>query len=199
MAGVWTRNYTNYMASFLGGANLTADGGGATYSSNNLSVRTYDGNYHAFGSANFPGQFPYMSQITYRVPGRPYYTQPGGAIICFGTGDTAPTYDDYTIESGVSNFTVSQANVLVSKFVYDSEAHTYSTTYRFVCQYTGSSPVTLKEMVLGCQMWFSSDYRYDGIFYREVFDEPITVNQYESVVIELTQSFPLINYQPYPE
>ena len=201
MSGVWTRNYTNCLAQQLGGANLYPSGSGATYANDNLSIRTYDGNYHAISSSvNFPTQFPYLANVAYHAPSRRHYSTGGtnAPFFCFGTGDTEASYDDYTIESAITNFTLSQGNVQVSKYVYDETSHTYSTTYRFVCQYTGSSEITINEMIIGTQMYFAGDYRYDGILYREVFDTPITVNQYESVVIELTQSFPLVNYEPYP-
>ena len=201
MAGVWTRNYSNLLAWQLGSAQNVPNAGNETYSDDNLSFKSCGGNIiKAGGLQNLsPITFPKLDNLQYRVPNNNYTsTNYYAPIICFGTGDTAPSFEDYNIESGVSSFTVSQRNIVVSKLHYDSTAHTYSTTYRFVLQYTGSPEITLKEMVIGGTCGVTSPSR-DVIIYREVFDTPITVNQYESIVVELTQAFPIINYEPYPE
>lgn len=196
MAGVWTRNYTNALANLLGGGLATANSAGGNYATNNISVRNNNGSYVAIGGSinnAYVAVLPYMLNA--------YYMGGGGTIssgyvrLQCGNGTTPASYDDYALESPSSNFTLSQNNIEVSKFVYDAEGHTYSTTRRFVIQYTGSSPYDLSEFGLFMNCTYSSGVLC--LLYHDVF-EPITLNQYESVVIEMTQTFPLINYEPYP-
>lgn len=198
MAGVWTRNYSNGLACALGGGNINSVSWNAYYGDQNIAVRSWEGNYHK-ASGNFPiycwggnaGGAIYVQSGTQGSNSTNPYIQ-------FGTGDTAPTYDDYTLEEPVtSNFTISQSNVSVEEHKWDATNHKYYSTRRYVVQYSGASPITIKE--IGLFGAISDNYDKPCLVYREVLDTPITLNQYESIIIELTQSFPIINYAPYPE
>ena len=189
MSGVWTRNYSNAMANWLGGGRTQPASSSASYNNNNLSVKNFSGNLSAASYILvYIDTLPNLYDVAYG------HTSIGCGIE-FGTGTTAPTFDDYRVQSPLSSFTVSQKNINVNTLNWDGDTKQYSTTRRFVVQYTGSSEITIREFGIYARSG------YDGsnvLIYREVFDTPITVNQYESVVIELTQAFPIINYEPYP-
>ena len=189
MSGVWTRNYSNAMADWLGGGKTQPASAGASYNNNNLSIKNFSGNL-LFPSSilGYMDNLPNLYEVVYGHTSN-------GCGIEFGTGTTAPSFDDYRVQTPLSSFTVSQRNINVNTLNWDSETKQYSTTRRFVVQYTGSSEVTIREF--GIYVKSASDGS-NVLIYREVFDTPITVNQYESVVIELTQAFPIINYEPYP-
>lgn len=184
MAGVWTRNYTNKLCCLLAGASYDPPTRANFYADGTMGQKDHTGgtgnpNYNS----NFLASFPTMPGVSYGSGSTTNWN------IAFGTGTTAPDYDDYCMENFVEGFTVSQSNIFVSQYDYDETSHTYSSTKRYVLQYTGSSELTITEFGL---------FVAYAMIYHEVFDTPITLNQYESVVIELTQSFPLVNYQPYP-
>ena len=189
MSGVWNRNYSNAMAYWFTRTGTAPTGHAGNYSNDNLSIKLFNGNLFAVDTfASYTISLPTLSYPAYRVPNQRSSSAGGsGGFICLGTGTTEPTFEDYNIESPISAFTLSQSNIVVDKYVYDSTSHTYKSTIRFVCQYTGSSPVTVSEMVIGSYAGVPSYQQYtDAIAYREVFDTPIVVNQYESVIIELS-------------
>lgn len=185
MSGVWTRNYTNMLAGALGGGGVEPSTGSANYSNNNLSLHQRDNGYtrYVYSAWTYFQKFPQLQNVGY---GNANADQPR---LLFGTGTTAPTYDDWKLETPNTNFTLSQNNITVDSYGYNATNHSYYSTRRFVVQYTGSAEITITEFGLFC---------YSSLMYREVFDTPITLNQYESVVLEFTQEFPLVNYEPYP-
>lgn len=191
MAGVWTRNYSNMLAYQLSGAGYECDYYNADYATNNLTVKLTNGSIRKAQGSGGVIYFPKGSYSSWAYGNN--YTSGGQLSMQVGTGDTEPTYEDYVLEVPSSNFTISQNGLLVSKFVWDATAKTFATTVRFVVQYTGSSEITVKEFGIFCATQWGS-----ALIYREVFDEPITLNQYESIVLDVTQAFPIINYQPYP-
>lgn len=216
MSGIWNRNYSNCMSVMLTGGLewLSPQTHTASYGDDNISVKSTDGSLLGVVSGTSSVStgtcrarnvltLPFLSDNY--LAGIKYQASPSTTFgntsytISLGSGNTQPTFDDYALESYLGSFTISQANVIVEKFKYDSVNHKYSSTVRYVLQYTGASEVTVNELgicIAGANN--NSTAVKPVMIYREVFDTPITLNQYESIIFEISQSFPIINYEPYP-
>ena len=70
MSGVWTRNYSNFLAGYFGGASSAPATNSASYANDNISVKNKNGGLAYCGNgggANSSGliSLPYLQGVTY--------------------------------------------------------------------------------------------------------------------------------------
>ena len=214
MAGVWTRNYSNMLAGFFGSGIQSDENIETTaqplYSDSNLAIRVVTGAYYkvAYRSGYAPHYqynpiaLPCMMQNRFQLLTSILGSQ-SNEYIGIMLGSSANTGDFYEVHQLASIITSgltlasSQPPITTS---YDATNHKYTRTFSLGVTNTSNSNITVSEVaVCGAitRAGGSSHSATSAILYYDAF-EPITLEPYESVVITLSQSFPLINYQPYP-
>lgn len=92
--------------------------------------------------------------------------------VTFGTGTTAPTVNDYCLESPItSGLTVTTPSAVT--YSMTDEYEEYSATFGV----TASSTVTISEIGLKCNTyWYSATDQKVVLIDRTVLDEPIVIN-----------------------
>lgn len=117
----------------------------------------------------------------------PTNSQNSRGYILLGTGTTAPTADDYCLESQITE-NLSCDSVSVSR---TTTTKTYTATF----SNSGTSDMTVTEIGYALRMcyyiWSSTDiYTYDNFLMdRTVLDTPVTIPAGESRTITYTLSF----------
>lgn len=109
-----------------------------------------------------------------------YDASASGIMLLLGTGDTAPTVDDYKLDSIWTEYAVITQVCSNMNANYDSNAFFISRSI----QNTSSEPVTVKEQAIClCQ-------RYGGnvIIAREVLTEPVTLQPNQKYTFSMTIS-----------
>lgn len=107
--------------------------------------------------------------------------------IAFGTGDAAPTRDDYWLSG-----TLLPNMKVVSRlqdFTFDEEGITIATT--LTVQNAGSETVTIKEMAYLEHCYYSSSKSNIVLCDRTVLDAPLTLAPEEQGVITFTLTMPI--------
>jgi hypothetical protein len=89
----------------------------------------------------------------------------GGVV--FGTGDTAPTFDDYKLSGDLVTTMSASASVVVTT---EDDGYTYVATYTIAN--TGSADITIKEVGLILQGRSNSSFLIE----RTVLDSPLTIS-----------------------
>lgn len=213
MAGVWTRNYTNLMAGFFGNANVTPENsyasGNPEYTSSNLTVRCTNGNYYkvAYASGYYPDYRYQPVGIGAMMNNRfMLLTNNNESVmdylgVMFGSSSlTGDFYEAYQLANIItSGLSLSNSTPPIT-CEYDSTNHKYTRTFSLGITNVSNSNITISEVAITAQVskrGGSAYSTYPAILYYDTFD-PITLEPYESIVLTLSQSFPLINYQPYP-
>lgn len=97
-------------------------------------------------------------------------TSYGGVIL--GTGTTAPTIDDYALAGELITTLSYSSDVSI---VSDADGVTY--TGRYTISNTGESEITVGEIGLNAQLYYTSyvSTKYFGLLERTVLDEPVTI------------------------
>ena len=122
--------------------------------------------------------------------------------IQIGTGTGEATKEDYKLFTPLlSNCKIGAEAVLSSN--YDATTHSYSRVIKVPINYTGANAVNVSEFGIFAPI----PKRNTGItaisstpilIYHEVFDEPITLEQNDTIEITLTQTIQQPNYSEYP-
>lgn len=204
MAGVWTRNYTNMLALLFAGPVGEYNSGTNTYSDTNLAIKNWAGQYIKpqnsawleAGASRQNNAPEIMAGMITRFNYIHYIGTSGGGmgIFCGSGAQTGDLYEAYTLDQPItSGLSLSTGEPPIS-VTYDSTNHKYTRTYSLGITNTSASNKTISEIAL---IAYTGPYTEGAVIYYDTF-EPITLEQYESVVITISQSFPLINYQPYP-
>lgn len=215
MAGVWTRNYTNILASFFAGPENLVGGslneGTASYGSNNLTVRSKDGRYykiacnpHATGYAGYEWPSYVTANMHFRMnyDNNSNYFYNYDTKIQLGSGaNTGDLYETYQLNNPITSGLTMSNQTPPFTVVYDSTNHKYTRSASFGITNTSNSNKNISELAIMVLPLSTNSNSYGAeqatIIYYDTF-ETITLEPYESVVITISQSFPLINYQPYP-
>lgn len=115
--------------------------------------------------------------------------------IRLGVGTNTPSAGDYSITSP-SNF--NYLSVSANDPVYDLSTATITRSTIVTVQYAGNGSITLTEWGLFLPVYAGGNYGSTlGSFlaYRELFDSPIVIQQYQAAALELTISLTLTNPQ----
>lgn len=111
----------------------------------------------------------------------------------FGTGNTAPTVDDYKMDSFIQSLSsVLNTNAVVSGYESDTE---YGVRITLTCTNISNSDFTFREIgyrgeIKGSLTPASSISSYYALFYRHVFDADITIQPTETKVLIIILKFP---------
>lgn len=120
--------------------------------------------------------------------------------IQIGTGNTPPSYEDYCLHTPLSNNLTLGTVSYSSK--YDSDTHIYTLDIKIPIIYNGTESVTASEygIFVGIprSVSGSSVYSLPTMIYRETLDEPVTLEQNDTIEITFSQSIVQPNYTPYP-
>ncbi len=187
---MWLRNFYNLLAwMIMGKWTSTSD-----FNDNNISVKDINGYFETniFGTTS-SGYFYnfYPCSNTHSSSSNSYFTQYSsgkmGSLdygIIFGSGDTPVTYDDYKLESPITN-NCSISSTSTGTPVYDANTKTWTNTIQFDLKNTGSTSVTINEVGLK---------NYNNILlYREVLNNPITLDPGITMVYTHTFKFTMPN------
>lgn len=115
----------------------------------------------------------------------------------FGIGDTAPTEDDYKLDTYFSNSSILSGN-LVFNSQYISNNKVYSDIILVVIN-TSDTTQTIKEIGIFTDVYYSSTENASAsshtgmLIYREVFSEPIVLNSLEAKSIKLSFSTNIVS------
>lgn len=211
MAKQWTRNYDNLFLAAFGLNNSsykTTDV--PTYAQGEIYFRTIEGHYmtpylnrasapHSHGALTSSMVIPDITYAGNSTYDNDYYGGAGVAKILLGSGDAEPSYEDYTLdEPKTTGFTTLQRTI---KDAYDHDTHTYTRTYKIPLSYSGAEAFTVREfgIYVGVPYQYNSPYVYSyfTLVYRETLDEPITLQQNDTIEITFSQSITNPNYIPY--
>lgn len=112
------------------------------------------------------------------------------ALIQFGSGVTAASYEDYQLETPITSglSLVNQSGTLTASSAFDAVTHKYSSTRTFTINNSSASSITINELGI-----FVSSV----LCYREVLGAPITIDPGESVTVSFTREATVFNYTPY--
>lgn len=157
----------------------------------NLNAKSYNGTTGTNVSA-----FPSSSNTCFKTYNKTDNVPPAsitGTTLCVGSGDTAVTYEDYTINfiSGLTCISVTQQTDGVT------EDNKFQDSVQVIFCNSNSSAVTIKEIgifysgVTGKQAGYSN-----YLIYREVLDTPIEVPVGANVVIKFSKSSTIYNNAP---
>lgn len=210
--GTWTRNYTNILASFFAGPSAgTHTGGTASYTSSNLTAHLTDGTYRKINNNNNEcyNAESAPQAVTARMAAYAQLNLASSSAtlsrgdyvyIAVGSGSVeGDTYDISALNAPItSGLTLASSRPTVT-VEYDSTNHKYTKTYSYGITNTSNGNISIRELALETVVGGGYNY-YDcpAIIYYDTF-EAITLEPYESIVVTISQSFPLINYEPYPE
>jgi len=114
----------------------------------------------------------------------------------FGSSTQTPSASDYHV---ISQVDVTKLSVSNEALTYDKANGIATKTVKCVVQNQTQSPVTLAEWGVLCTIYHyyatgggGSTYTTDNVMvYRELFDSPVTLQPYESAVLNLTLTLTL--------
>lgn len=138
---------------------------------------------------------------TTNYPQRAYDYLPVG--ITLGSGTVDPAYDDYKCYTPLGSMSIGAVR-LIANGTYNSEDKTYTKTVVIPITYTGSTPVNVQEFGINVFIPIGEDSTYQGLnaqaimVYHEVFEEPVTLLQNDTIEITFSQIVAQPNYVPYP-
>ena len=150
------------------------------------------------GTEKYLSMVPYSSSFSPRV--EPMGINPG---VYFGSGNTAPTEDDYTLEnvitSGIS-VTLSPTSGLYGDYFYDAESNSEVGYISYTITNNGSSSVSISEIGHFCVFQTGSDYGEDApssatyrklfLIDRTVLNAPLVIAPGSSAVLRYEIVFP---------
>lgn len=206
MSGSWNRNfYTLLTAALLCDDNISSSAQPTDYTPP-LRVHLPTGSWQAVGFRNggannptgitsilTPGKYDITLGTTYNPTISSY-----GVSICFGSGTTPASYEDYRIETPISTgLSLGSASGSRTKpTTYDSDNQTISSTRTFTFTNSSSSSINVNEMAIYAK------WDYGALdcccIYREVFDETIVLAPGESLLVDFNRDGAIYNYTPYP-
>lgn len=203
----WTRNYSNFLASYFAGPEVSATGGTAEYTSSNLTVRNASGDYIKIANTLL---YP-SSVYFYNVPSivvsklqnyaevKTNYSISADKIgIVLGKGTYAgDEYEAFALADIITSGLGMATNRPSQTVTYDDVNHKYTKTFSFGITNTSNENISISELGLIASPYGTQSNSTGALIYYDTF-ETITLEPYESVVITISQSFPLINYEPYP-
>lgn len=152
--------YNKYNNNDVLGKNTRGSDAYFTSSSSSGGVYDYTSLTLACGSSQISSNnySPLMSNVR---------TAYGYGGVVFGTGDTAPTFDDYKLSGDLVTTMSASASVVVTK---DDDGYTYVATYTIAN--TGSADITIKEVGLILYGRANSSFLIE----RTVLDSPLTIS-----------------------
>lgn len=172
MAGVWTNNYKGYKSAAVLG--YTKDGWSTVLNVNGTAIGDFAGP-HIWSPLN------QLSNGAY-----------GGVRLGSGQGVT-PAATDINLNAPIGS-NVAYVAQSVTAVTYDAETYTASRSYSMTVRNNNSAPVTITEYGL---FWLADDTPTSAsasrhaLMYHGTFDSPITLNQYDTAILELTVSITL--------
>jgi len=117
--------------------------------------------------------------------------------VAFGSGDTAPTENDYTVTPIAGLDATSPGSALTT--VYDSENNKYYTYYNYTVTNNNAEAVTIREIgkfnvfykasALGSLCSTSNSDKMSVLVDRVVLDDPVTIPAGESGVVRYSVSY----------
>ena len=121
--------------------------------------------------------------------------------LCFGSGTTPVTYDDYNLDSIITSglSLVSASGTPTQATAYDSGTHHISSIRSFTVNNSSASPITIAEFGITFPTGFASgnSTSVHALMYREVLATPVTLNPSESVIVSFNRDAEVYNYTPY--
>lgn len=207
MSKQWTRNYDNLFVACFGFEQFGE--------SNNNYVDIPDHNSPYFRMTDGKYALPVCSTRTYKailndavsIPKPSKYGVPSFSLtsnsnyysevsIQIGTGTSTPTKEDYVLEMPITaNVSLGTVSTSVK---YDSDTHIYTRTYKIPILYSGSDPITIGEYGIFVGLQINGGNQYKTMVYRETLDEPVTLEQNDTIEITFSQSIMQPNYSDYP-
>lgn len=211
MAKQWTRNYDNLFSACFGVSKcnyVTKDVPDHTQPCFRNPIGTYftpfinDTTTRVLSSGLVIPPPSYLAADSYGNIKYSDNTHGNDAIskIVFDSGESDLSYEDYNVFSPIignlTTLTQSTSNT------YNADTHTYTRSYTLPFSYSGTSPITIKGfgIYIGIPYNYSGSYTYYhlALVYRETLDEPITLEQNDTIEITFSQSIVQPNYTPYP-
>ena len=210
MAGIWTRNYYNILTAQLLCDDALASTAAPSDYNPPVRVRLQSGSYSNIVASNIITSEsvdqvkksvipPFLKGSTYnatnvrlRNASTPYGA--GGLVIAVGSGSTPASYEDYTLGSEILyNLSLaSSTGVRTQATTYNAETHHISSKRTYTI--TATAHVVVNEIGLFVGV---TDYNEACMIYREVFDEPITLENGESLLVTFNRDAEVFNYIPY--
>lgn len=199
----WTRNYDNFVYALTVVNNSNSTTTPTTYDPP-LRAKWTNGSIATISLQKGPssGSRPTPLSIFKSAPNAMNYENSysgvtaGYAYVMFGTGETAESYEDYKLDAAIEGGSFTALTDSLTESTIDGNSITGGVAVRSY-QYTGSSPVTVKEFGVYAIIASSGSYDYPSLLYRKVLDAPITLEQYDR--IEITVELPTITpLTPYP-
>lgn len=180
---MFLRNYYNYLACLATGVISTDT---TTFGDGHINFKTKSGTLSSIANnasgAYFSTGFCTMLK-EYGASGSG--DSSGCSRLVFGTGTTAPTYEDFDLENPI------MSNILKSSFVagtptYDSSSKKFTNTLTFLLTNQSTTEMTITEIGI-----FSagSSFNYAVLFYREILVSPIVLTAGQSVTATINLEY----------
>ena len=175
--GVWTNNWqalrnTMLLGGIYPGLNTITNTDGSTVSASTAP----------YFAASPMGAYALSQQAMWRK-----------ATIRLGTGTNVPAAGDYTIAEAANLGYLSIGSIAPE---FDTNTHTMTRTVTLTVQYNGTGTITLTEWGLfGCpgSKTGNSINGNNVLIYRELFDTPVVLSQYQAAALEVNLSMTLSN------
>ena len=223
MAGIWTRNFYNLLTALAYHDNSGDSSSTPTSYDPPIRVKFTNGSYGVpTAVTNTIGTYGTDSDLGYNIgrlyaPGIAYPlvlgrtglniltseskaagTSPKSiTFVGLSSNATPATYEDYTMGSLISSLSIASNAGVANGNTYDEASHVFGSSRTFTITNPTSSPVTVASIGLYVYPWVSSTLNYPCLIYREVFDEPIVLQQGESILLTISRSGEVFNYTPY--
>lgn len=171
---MWLRNFHNLIATMLMYHNATSSG---------LTLRNTSGSRYYFLTSTTAAFV--NSNI---APGFNANTNSANSqcYVIFGTGTTAPTYDDYKLESQWTTNLSRVATTGGPPYQIDADANSWGCDYETTISNAGSASVTVTEWgILSAQGSATQLF----LLFRALLDTPVTLARYESATLYWTLTF----------
>ncbi len=195
---MWTRNYQNIISSNIGCKNIGLNGGSNNAFGDNYCLNFKDPNGSvreicSYNTSSNMGQYVSRGTFIYRNKGsdNTYYAypsaitsqsqalsgafSPGMLYVGFGSSATPATFEDYALESFVSNFSQKSA----SGSVTENADGTFTIDYQIIISATAD--ITIQEIGLFLPTPYmpvssgTTNYAYYALINRIVLDEPVSI------------------------
>lgn len=213
MAGIWTRNYFNMLtAAYLANDRTSSTATPADYTPP-IRIRKPNGGYTSIASLS--GTTPYGSddgtpRIALASIGKTTVTKvtdetyiiPVSATssyfgLSLGSGNNPATFDDYKLQSILTTgYSLPVTGSLTESSTLTPDHHIKS-KISFTATNNSAGNITVGEIGLYLP-YESGNTPHFCLVYRDAFDEVITLEPGESLIISFSRDGEIYNYHPYP-
>ena len=148
------------------------------------TIKDYTGTSYSTSAYGTVNQVPYFTGGVFSGVNIGSETGTGYIGIYIGTGDTAPTPDDYTLESPLTSSSVSRTGSSNASAILDENNNVIGVRRMVTYQNITSDNIVVKEIGTFWQVFYSgSSITKPFLIERTVLDEPVTLEPNGTITV----------------